>query len=91
MTAAEKIMMTFTEEDWNKIKEYLMDGIKENLNEGLSDYYMMHQAIYDIIAEEVKEQVCKVLDTTIKQALEENKELLNEVVKKEMLEQLKGM
>lgn len=93
MTVAEKVMLTFTEEDWQKIKDSLIEDLQNNLHDCLKEYYVLadDDGLMDLISETIKDEIKITVANMVKKAVAANQELLSEVVAAKVREELEKM
>lgn len=90
MTVAEKVMLTFTEEDWQRIKDSLIEDLQDNLHDCLKEYYVLadDDGLMDLISEAIEDEVKMTVKEMVKKAIAANQELLGEVVAAKVREEL---
>lgn len=90
MTVAEKVMLTFTEEDWQKIKDSLIEDLQDNLQDCLKEYYVLadDDGLMDLISETIEDEVKATVRSMVRKAIAANQDLLSEVVAGRVREEL---
>ena len=93
MTVAEKVMLTFTEEDWQKIKDSLIEDLQNNLHDCLQEYYVLadDDGLMNLISETIEDEVKATVRNMVKKAIAANQDLLSEVVATKVREELEKM
>lgn len=93
MTVAEKVMLTFTEEDWQKIKDSLIESLQDNLQDCLKEYYVLadDDGLIDLISETIEDEVKATVRSMVRKAIAANQDLLSEVVAGRVREELEKM